>query len=616
MIITDVEIENYKSFRTRQSATFGPGFNVIIGPNNAGKSSVLGALTLQVSHQPHMSTAVEIPGQPSNFRLRVKITRQDVLVRLRNRGQQFLRFGWHGGRSPDEAITRWNNWFDTDGSLALVKHEPGSLNVEIDSHLSGTAWGTQGVVGSMTIDAQNNRLVLSEPRGYSTETLAVEQFAPEIATSSTYAFRAERLNISRSPIGVRTDLSPDGSNLPEVLHNLQMGNPARFERYMGFVQRVLPDVKWLTAPNPDHVHFEIRVWNEPRETERGDLTVLLQDCGTGVSQVLAILYVVVTNQEPRVIVIDEPQSFLNPGALRKLLDILREHPQHQYILATHSPMLVTSLELSSLILVRREGAESRLENLDPSGPRAVRQVLNEVGAQISDVYGADSVLWVEGETEEACFPVIAKRFDIPLRGTVIEAVQHTGDFEAKSKKKVEMVFELYATLNLSKAILPPALGFVFDRERRTATEIEDLKRKGEQRRTPVRFLRRTLYENYLLDPEAIAHALNALDPERPAPIAPADIEAWIGRRRWEAKYFEQLPTAQEQASDPAQGYAVWHRLVHGAKLLKDAFSDLTETRVSYTKTRDSVTLTAWLLEHRPEALSEIRAMLETFLNPA
>ena len=31
---------------------------------------------------------------------------------------------------------------------------------------------------------------------------------------------------------------------------------------------------------------------------------------------------------------------------------------------------------------------------------------NMVGARLSDVFGMDNIIWVEGETDEECFPMI------------------------------------------------------------------------------------------------------------------------------------------------------------------------------------------------------------------
>ncbi len=49
---------------------------------------------------------------------------------------------------------------------------------------------------------------------------------------------------------------------------------------------------------------------------------------------------------------------------------------------------------------------------------------------MSDVFGADNVLWVEGRTEEACFPVIWGSAPTPnerVTATVILGVRQTGD---------------------------------------------------------------------------------------------------------------------------------------------------------------------------------------------
>jgi predicted ATPase len=83
----------------------------------------------------------------------------------------------------------------------------------------------------------------------------------------------------------------------------------------------------------------------------------LSECGTGIGQVLAMLYVVLTAEVPRTIIIDEPQSFLHPGAIRKLLDILKGYPQHQFIVSTHSSVVATASNPKTLLLLRKEGTE-------------------------------------------------------------------------------------------------------------------------------------------------------------------------------------------------------------------------------------------------------------------
>ena len=56
MHIDSVSIENYKSFLEAQTLKFEPGFNLLVGTNNAGKTSVLDVIDLNVGiNEPHRS---------------------------------------------------------------------------------------------------------------------------------------------------------------------------------------------------------------------------------------------------------------------------------------------------------------------------------------------------------------------------------------------------------------------------------------------------------------------------------------------------------------------------------------------------------------------------------
>jgi hypothetical protein len=187
------------------------------------------------------------------------------------------------------------------------------------------------------------------------------------------------------------------------------------------------------------------------------LAIPLNECGSGVGQVLAILYLVLTSDHPQVIIIDEPQSFLHPGAVRKLIEVLKKYPQHQYIFATHSPAVITASDPSTFTIARATDGESVLEVIDPSNAKHLQSYLAEIGARLSDVFGADNILWVEGQTEEQCFPLLLRKVaNQSLMGTAIVGIRETSALQSRDKKKV---FEMYRKLSEAKTLLPPAIGF-------------------------------------------------------------------------------------------------------------------------------------------------------------
>jgi predicted ATPase len=182
-----------------------------------------------------------------------------------------------------------------------------------------------------------------------------------------YLFNAVRFPADEYDTGGNGELASDASNLAQVL-DLLYRNKARWERFFDQVKQVLPQVEAVTfiPSSKEGGKVQARIWNLPESTERIDLTVLLSESGTGVAQVLAILYVVFTSDKPRIIIIDEPQSFLHPGAIRKLFEILNSYPQHQYIITTHSPTVVVAAGPSALFLIRKVTEESIVEPLDVS----------------------------------------------------------------------------------------------------------------------------------------------------------------------------------------------------------------------------------------------------------
>src|SRR5262249_55955498 len=139
-----------------------------------------------------------------------------------------------------------------------------------------------------------------------------------IARSRMYAFRAER-RIGNSPIAGSEQLRTDASNLADVLLTLQ-SNPDVYQRLNDLASQVVPNVRWVAAKPVSDKDAGIFVWTLDRATERSDLAVPISQAGSGTGQVVALLYVVVTSLFPSVILIDEPQSFLHPAAVRNLLE--------------------------------------------------------------------------------------------------------------------------------------------------------------------------------------------------------------------------------------------------------------------------------------------------------
>jgi hypothetical protein len=252
-------------------------------------------------------------------------------------------------------------------------------------------------------------------------------------------------------------------------------------------------------------------------------------------------------------------------------------------------------------MVRLLDGESVFEPIDTAHTKSLQMSLAEVGARLSDVFGADNILWVEGQTEEVCFTAIIERIlKRRLMGTAVVGIRETGDLE---RRDAERVLEIYEKLSTGVALIPPAIAFVLDRETRTDAQQEDIRRRSKNR---ARFIPRRTYENYLLNPMAVSNVMNQIKGFRETTVAEDEVYKAIEAKKQEQKYFSPLRIQD----DPNH----WISNIHGAKVLSDLFSELSETRVAFHKVEHSAKLTDWLIGHCPEDLREIAELLDCVLS--
>lgn len=605
MQISSLKIQNYKSFWDSGLIEFGPKFNVIVGENNSGKTALLEALSLRFVDIPHLSqTTVPRQGSPvpSNSRVEVtfKLEKVEILEILKDYFPNFSVPLVNENRK-DETAGLFVDWLNGERTIIceLVSGNIEQAKFPFEEKIYGHT-----KVASAFFSMEGDRPRYDRERGGATSSqdLLARKLAG-LLIHRVYAFRAERLFVGQHVFGNKRELKPDASNLPEVLNILQ-GNRYLFGEYNKLLNLIFPKIHHISVNPHDSQQVKIFVNTNPT---RDDLAIPLQDSGTGIGQVLAILYIVLTAVFPQTIIIDEPQSFLHPNAIRKLIDVLKQYPNHQYIISTHSPTVISATDPGLLLSIQKSGDNSRVEAVDRAERKQLEEVLRNIGTRLSDVFGADNILWVEGDTEEDCFPLILSEVtDTPLLGTSIVSVFSTGDFEGKYS---ERILRIYKQLSRGSTLLPPAIGFIFDSENKSESEKEKLRKlsRDENGRETVFFLDRRMYENYLLDSEAIASVISELGEET---IESDAVEGWIEEHKWEREYFGRAwPRSEEKRSE-----TTWLEKVHGADLLDSLFRQfLTGIEYNNNKREHSLTLTKWFIQNKPEALREIAELLKLVL---
>ena len=612
MRICSFKIRNYKSFWEPRELTLEEGFNLIVGQNNVGKTALLEALSLGFMGKPHRSqltapSPTTVIDPLSSALVKLAISGAELRELLLGAGREFNvpvrtepTIPPQNGLPALEAILSRDEIHFTLG-LNAPQGSPAQFVVE-DYPTHGLYKAANQFHRIQSLPDKTGFNFLGTYPGGEGKQADFGVVVASVFRSRIYRFDAQRVGSDPYAFGNNAVLHPRASNLPEVLNILQ-SNALLFQDFNDLVHRIFPSIFRVSVRPVLNGILEILVWTDAPQSRRDDLAMQLSESGTGVGQVLSLLYVVLTAKYSQTILIDEPSSFLHPGAARKLIEILKEFPQHQYIIATHSSEILRAASPATMTLIRWERPQSVIELVDAGKLSGIRKCLMEVGAKLSDVFGADRILWVEGDTEEECFSLLMAGHRTAV-GTNIVGVKHTGDFSSK-RIPVETIVGIYLKLSKGNAYLPPAVGFVFDRESRTEAQMDDIKARSQN---SVRFLPRRMYENYLLIPTALTVLMNNLPNFSQPPIAVEQVTAWLTSKGGNTKYL----------STPQQSIAVtdleWLRTVDGANLLLDLFQDLSEARYAYDKTVHSVYLTEWLLKNDLGALEELKAFLVEILS--
>lgn len=603
MYLRKLTISNYKSFLEPTEFHFDRGFNLLVGANSSGKTSVLEAIHYTaIQNRPHRSvrnvpTLDVVQTDASAVEVSFKLSMDELRKILAPIGYALVSLTTETGTvySTDrnfiaDHLNSEGLWFDY--SRRLNVNEVGRLSVA--NWQPPWRGNGQSVVSGVQ---------LTGPSWYQTEYGNFSgNWADLSVLSSTisariYRFSAERKVASRSG-HTQAALLPDSANLAYCMNHLQASYPQLFEELNGFVNRIFPTIHWVSGIPTSNNEFELKVQTVPRSANRPDLAVPIDQVGTGVFNAVAMLYVALTSQIDHVLLLEEPNSFLHPRALRELLAILAEvGKRHQFFITTHSSDVLRNVDASTVTLLSYDGASTIRSQASGTHLAEFREGLLDLGIRLTDLHGCDRVLWVEGPTEEAVFPHLLREF-FPTRaeGIAVLSLHATGDFEAR-RIRPEKVAEIYRRLSQSSFLAPPMIGITLDRENKPESLVEQIKKDCGGF---VHFLEKPMLEDYLLDADAIAAVLTE---ELGREVAAAEIAAAFV----ECSKQESCRLFPKNEKDES---------LHAANTLKEVFSIASSGTYSYHKVRHGPQLTRWILLNKPGHLSQLVTWLEGVLNAA
>lgn len=639
MYISKFRVHNYKCFLDSQELIFNPGINVIVGPNDIGKTALLEALSLGFSNVPHMN-ALEKNGDKSSYaELTISMNKSELRNIIRQTKSRIeIPF-------PDYIANTHNPRGRTETSL--YQHFEDWLNVEEEVHVkmkikNGKAEENKRLIFNLYDPPQSDRsrafIVTVRWQGQESsggfsasigsasarkdpliqantqESEDLNKHIFDIMRSQVHIAAATRFSKDKDTSVAKPILQKDGSNLAQVLGWMQSHiDRSYFDLFNKITKDLFPAIKVVSVKTLDKNELEIQVWTITDDVKLEQYALPISKCGTGYATTLPLVCFMVT-PEQKCLLIDEPQAFLHPGAVRKLINKINLYNQHQYFIATHSPTIITAAKSPTIIQLKRENGSTIGASLSKDNLSDLTKVLESIGARLSDVFGADYVLWVEGPTEEACFPIILESIaEKSLQNIQIVPLANTGDLEIKlskeqKEKHLKMILNAYVKLSNGYTLLPSPIAFILDAEGKDEEKKKDLKKLSQGL---IEFLSLRMYENYLFHWQAIADVINQFDIYQSTyiqnPITSQEVEDEINKNFHQLMSDEVVEIETIKKFNPSElikpyekkeikDKEDWLEKVNAGNLLAKIFSKLSDTRVGFSKTTHSVAITKRILE--------------------
>jgi len=386
-MITLVEALNYRCLKYARQPL--KPFQVLVGPNATGKTTFLDVISFLgdlVSHgiEYAVNRRVNTPSDltwwrtGNSFELAIEAMIPEALrPKLENPDFERVRYEIAIGMDVADqgiGITTERVFLKTNGDVEEPQRELFPLLREAPKTIlsrKGVSKKRQAIIVSKE-QGGNENFYPETPKGYKPsyaskprrvalanlpadeESYPVSTWLRGFLADGIQQFILDSLEIRKaSPPGQIVGFKPDGSNIPWVLARFMESDPDRFEEWIGHIQTALPDLMGLlTVQREDDKHRYMLL------RYQGGLEVPSWLASDGTLRLLALTLPAYLKDFRGCYVIEEPENGIHPRAVETIIQSLSSVYDAQVLMATHSPVVLSSVDASSVLCFAKtkEGA--------------------------------------------------------------------------------------------------------------------------------------------------------------------------------------------------------------------------------------------------------------------
>lgn len=475
--LTTLRLQNFRCFRDH-TIELQPK-TLLVGKNNAGKSTAVEALRL-------VSIVTERIG---NLHLR--------------RPPKWADLGWNSkGVSPSldsidiHASSLFHNYGEPPALVAASFSNGSRLDIHIgpEIEIHAVTYGPDGKAATTS----NTVAAAQIPR-----VSILPQIAPlqENETIRDDAYVKKNAQTSRASLHFRNQLRVFSDQFPNFRSNVARTWPSL-------------EIKSLELPNIGDKDTPLALI-----VRDGDFSAEVAWMGHGLQMWLQTIWFLTRNTSASVLILDEPDVYMHADLQRKLVRMLLGDSR-QFIIATHSPEMLSEVQAESVVILDRKKSRSTAATTSA----IVQQLLQHVGSvhnlSLARLANQRRILFVEGQ-DVPFLKLFQNAFD-PHSERPIDTVPNT-DIEGWSGWHSVLTLARFLRKNADGDF---AIFCVLDRDYHTESEIKKRAQEAKDASIHLHIWSAKELENFAIVPGAIARVISK---KLKHDIPPETVEAVIAK---------------------------------------------------------------------------------------
>ena len=450
---TSVKFYNFKAFQNFSISL--RNMNILVGPNNCGKSTVISAFRiLEVGlRQAFFRRAIQIPSYRGEYTYGHRIPVEHIPVAIENVHTDY-----------EEIDSRIE--FRISNGNKLILHFP----IDEGCFLS---WDTRG-------DIRTPGLL---KRAFPIQIQVIPVLGP-----------LEHEEIVRTEETVKRALNTHIAS--RHFRNYWRHFPEGFNEFAELVEKTWPGMEIDPPELPNVLEQKLIMMCKENRISREIFWA-----GFGFQIWCQLLTHISRASSSTILIVDEPEIYLHPDVQRQLLGILRDISP-DILLATHSTEIMGEADAGEILLIdKTKKSAERLKDVE-----GVQKALESVGSiqniTLTQLARTKRIIFVEGTNDYRIIRRFARKLKLDelSAGTELTAIE-SGGFSSWTKVQA-------LAWGLDRAIgTRLLLGAIYDRDYWCDEEVESIKNELDRHLSLSHIHQRKEIENYLLVPEVLERTL-------------------------------------------------------------------------------------------------------------